>query len=750
MPDSWQQAFHRRAPDVGALLIVALLTLLFFRPVLLEGAWLPAGGGDNVSFIFPMYRFIAGSLAQGELPLWNPYQYAGYPLIADNQAGIFYPPNLLLFLLNPNFSYAAIEALVMFHIFLAGAGTYLCARSWRLQRPIPRVAALIGAVAYMFSGVFLTHIGNLNLIAVAAWLPLVFFAFYRAVHATSKRASLRYGLASGIALGISTLAGHAQISFYLALWLALYALYRTLKARDGRPLLLLALVGAVAAGLAAASLLPALGLQAQSLRESFTYENAANYSLPPAGLLGLIAPDFFGRSGNFWGPWARVEYGYMGILPWLLAAVALGWEEIGERWFLAGAALFFVLLALGSNTPVHRLFFTVLPLPFQVPARFMLLVNFAVALLAALGATRLLESAQPRNRRLWLLLAAVLLLGGAALLGARVHWGEIYPARRWQMARATLVFAGLAGAGWLLLFVRARGRLSPRLFGWLGLLLLSLDLISLGQYLEVEWTDPLRGYDNPAAVNYLQEHAGVARIDDGSGQWQPGAAQMFGLYEIGGVYNPLQLGRYTIYVGAVGYRGSPLHSLLGVEYVVGDKDEPPGDTHFIVPTFAKDPDVTIYRNTNVLPRAMVLHQSQVVSNPEAAFAAIHAPDFDPAGTVILEGGKSLAQPPGSYDVQWLVYGNNEARFRVTTDRDGYFLLSDVYYPDWEATVNGEPVPILVADYAFRAVFLEAGTHRVNMRFAPRSWYWGATLSLFTLAGVVVLLALTGWERFISD
>lgn len=750
MPDSWQPALRRRAPDFGALLIVALLTLLFFRPVLFQGAWLPAGGGDNVSFIFPMYRFIAASLAQGELPLWNPYQYAGTPLVADNQAGIFYPPNLLLFLLNPYFSYAAIEGLVMFHIFLAGAGTYLCARYWRAQRPIPRTAALIGAVAYMFSGVFLTHIGNLNLIAVAAWLPLVFFAFHRAMDETSRKARLRYALASGLALGISTLAGHAQISFYLALWLTAYTLYRTVQSRDRRPLLLLALVGAVAAGLAAASLLPALGLQAQSLRGSFTYENAANYSLPPAGLLGLIAPDFFGRSGNFWGPWARVEYGYLGILPWLLAAAALGWKELRERWFLAGAAFFFILLALGSHTPVHRFFFAVLPLPFQVPARFMLLANFGVALLAALGATRLLESAQPQNRRFWLLLATGLLLAGAALLAARTHWGELYPERRWQMARATLVFAGLAGGSWLLLFARANRRLSPRLFGWLGLLLVSLDLISLGQYLEVEWNDPLRGFDNPVAVDYLQEHAGVARIDDASGRWQPGAAQMFELYEIGGVFNPLQLGRYSIYIGAVGYRGSPLYGLLGVEYVIGDKDEPPGDTDFIVRTFAEDPDVTIYRNDNVFPRALVLHQSQIVSSSEAAFAAIHAPEFNPAETVILEAGKSLSQPPGSYDVQWLAYGNNEARFQVTTDRDGYFLLSDIYYPDWEATVNGEPAPIIVADYAFRAVFLDAGTHTVSMRFAPRSWHWGATLSLLTLAGVVLLLALSGRRKFIAD
>ena len=231
-----------------------------------------------------------------------------------------------------------------------------------------------------------------------------------------------------------------------------------------------------------------------------------------------------------------------------------------------------------------------------------------------------------------------------------------------------------------------------------------------------------------------------------AGPWQRGAAQIYGLYAIDGVYNPLQLGRYTTYIGAVGYRGSPLYNLMGVEYVIGDKIEPPGDLDFIVPAFTEDPGLTVYRNRRVLPRAFMVYESQVVADGAEAFAAIHAPDFDPAQTVVLEEGEAASRPPGRYEVEWLAYGNNEAHFRVTTDRAGYFVLSDIYYPGWRVTVDDEAAPILVADYAFRAVSLESGAQIVSFEFVPPGWRTGAAVSVLTLIGSVVLLGASTWYR----
>ena len=111
--------------DWLALGLLGLLTAGFFWRVISGQNWMPADGGDLVSYLFPSYRYAAAALREGAFPLWNPHQYGGMPHAGDIQAGFLYPPNLLLFLLRPDFPYAALQALSMGHLWFAGAGMYL-------------------------------------------------------------------------------------------------------------------------------------------------------------------------------------------------------------------------------------------------------------------------------------------------------------------------------------------------------------------------------------------------------------------------------------------------------------------------------------------------------------------------------------------------------------------------------------------------------------------------------------------------
>ncbi|HSD84041.1 MAG TPA: hypothetical protein VLG46_09295, partial [Anaerolineae bacterium] len=192
----------RYSRDLLALAFLALLTILFFWPVFFAGYWLPHGGGDLVSFLWPQYSFAGEAIRSGSIPLWNPYLYSGAPFLADNQAGVLYPINLLAFSIFPNLSYHVMEGLVIFHIWLAGAAMYAALRVWPTLTPtlslaasrpaaariwegrggIGRLPALLGAIAFMFNDVMIIHIGNLNLIAVAAWLPLILALYARGLN----------------------------------------------------------------------------------------------------------------------------------------------------------------------------------------------------------------------------------------------------------------------------------------------------------------------------------------------------------------------------------------------------------------------------------------------------------------------------------------------------------------------------------------------------------------------------------------
>lgn len=743
--------------DVAAVVLLFAATIIFFWPVVSGQGWLPSGGGDSVSFLYPNYRFAADSLRSGTLPFWNPHQYAGAPFLADNQSGVFYPPNLALFALWPEFSYRGVEWLVILHFFFSGLAMYVCLRLLNPARPIARTAAVVGALAFMFSDVFITHIGNLNLIAVAAWLPLAFLGLHRAIFAPSRSHQIGWAVGGGVALGIATLAGHGQMTFLLAAFLGTYALYQTIAARRLGALPLLLLLGAVAIGVAAISLFPAAGTLQATLRSEFDYERSTSFALTWRALTGLVAPDFYGRgAASFWGDWLRVEAGYLGILPWVLALLAVFLRPNRQTLFYVLAGLLFLALALGPATPLYPLLTRWLPVvPFQVPARFVLLLDFCIAVLAAIGLDAVLKGDQlGRGRLRWFAGAAV---GLALLVGLILVWQQQalsidYPDRQGQMVRATLVFGVLAALSIGLIMAGIQRWLTPALVGVAAIALLFGDLYGLGRYVEIDWNDPTPGFaQGSPALAFLQNDPGIHRLDIATGAWQPNMPQIEGLYAARGVYNPLQLANYTVYMGSVGFRGSPSYNVMGVKYLIGGKKEPPGDTTFIVPVMDSDPDVTVYLNTRALPRALVLFQAEAVPDHDAAFSAVHRDDFDPATKLVIEEGVPLEQEPGEATIETVRYDLNHVAFNVTTDRPAYFFLSDIYHTDWQATINDEPAPILVGNYAFRALYLDAGSHRIEMDFVPTGWRAGVILTSLTwlaIAAIVVILAragMIGWK-----
>jgi len=759
---------HPIIRDLGAAIVLLLAALGFFWRILFTpDAWKPAGGGDLVSFLFPIYRFAAANLSAGNLALWNPHLYVGAPFLADMQTGLFYPPNLLLFLISPTFAYKALEWMAVLHIFLAGLFMFLCLRYLEPSRPLRIPAALFGAVAYMFSDMFVVHFGNLNLIAVAAWLPLIFLLFWRALR--TRRPGLAVG--AGVAFGLSTLEGHLQITLYIGLALAVVTVAEAaLSGRSRRgwgwSLLLLALTAAVAIGLSALVLLPALEYTRLSPRAELAYKDAARYSLMP-GLLGeMLVPALFGsrEPSLYWGVWDRVAAGYLGIFSLILAGLALLLRR-GRRvgLFLALAIVAF-LLALGGESVVHGWAYLLLPGfgQLRAPARAILLLDFALAALAALALDRLLSPLDRQARTVfrgaW---RGLLWFSGAAMvIGSAWAYLTIYQAQDrdpvlfWRVSAAGsgVIFALLMlGASLAWLAARRSGRVRRRALGWLAVGLIFVDLASVGAYTDLGNKPPTSGYDHPQIVEFLRADPSLFRIDsrtDAWGVWQPNLALLAGFYDVGGIDNPLVVADMARYLEGTGGRSSRLYDLLGVRYVLGSKDVTLDWNKFSL-AFEGDPTVNVYRNESPLPRAFVVHQSIVATDHEDAWALIHRDDFDPAMAVVLEGGQLLKGPAIAEDrVQVVRYEPNALEIELETGAEGYLFLSDPFYPGWKAELDGEPTTLLRANYAFRAVQVPSGSHRVTMTFRPGSWVAGLAITLITLLFLMVCggLALAGRVR----
>ncbi len=157
-----------------------------------------------------------------------------------------------------------------------------------------------------------------------------------------------------------------------------------------------------------------------------------------------------------------------------------------------------------------------------------------------------------------------------------------------------------------------------------------------------------------------------------------------------------------------------------------------------------DGDVKIYENLDCLPRAYVVYQARVVPDDETALAALADPAFNPATEVLLTANTSLSlslslslspSPPST--AQILAYEPERVVISTTLAAPGYLVLSDTWYPGWQATVDGADVPIERANLMLRAVAVPAGAHRVEFTYWPTHWGAGWSISGGTL-GIVVL------------
>lgn len=429
-----------RPARVGVALTLVLLPLLYFFPATL-GKVTPAPG-DGWTQILGIRILIGQMLAGGEWPLWNPYIFAGMPLLAAVQPGALYPPTWFFAVLSPQW---AMNLLVLTTYHLALIGTYLFAR----RVGINRIGAVIAGTTFTFGGFMVAHLGHTNRVNAAAWLPWIlltvescwancrfasFAASEFAAEPAQKNLSRNRRLWRWVTLGavfiaLQVFAGEPQMTFYTALVAAAYVLFTVLSrdCREGRARFLSALAAMVVCGglLSMIQLLPERELLQLGDRAGIDYHYFSQFSFPPRQVFSLFFPYFFGGAAlapyrvPYWGNWNPTEtLGYVGMAAWLLAlaavfAVRRNQTDDANRQikFWAALALAALLLAFGAYLPFnsYRLLHH-LPVYnlFRASGRHLLEFTFALGMLAGLGATATAQLEGAAARRIVIRSIAVL------------------------------------------------------------------------------------------------------------------------------------------------------------------------------------------------------------------------------------------------------------------------------------------------------------------------------------------------------
>jgi hypothetical protein len=165
-----------------------------------------------------------------------------------------------------------------------------------------------------------------------------------------------------------------------------------------------------------------------------------------------------------------------------------------------------------------------------------------------------------------------------------------------------------------------------------------------------------------------------------------------------------------------------------------------------------DKEILIYEFSRPLARASLFYAAETLPD-ERVLDRLKEPDFNPLERVILSEeslspesssvlnalGGGAAQPVSAANI--VSYESQRVRIETQTSAPAILVLNDANYPGWRALVNGQPAPILTADYLFRGVVVPSGHARVEFVYAPTSFRVGAAISLASF--VVLMLPLIG-------
>jgi hypothetical protein len=672
--------FHwRYLPDVFALLVILLCSLVLFKDAIFQG-WI-FYEFDTKIYYYPITAWAQSAISFNGIDLWSPSIYGGFPLYADGEAGLLYPLNwILLRFLQPEQMFVWSP---MLHQFLAGAFCYIFLRVLQPNR----LPALIAGITLAFGSFFVTQMHHVNVVDSAVWLPAVLLFAELAIRRVSWQRVLYVAL-GGAAFGMQLLTIHIQPVLMTLLILALYLLFRTLSSGTGslfrRGLTAVMIgVGIVAMGLAlgAVQLLPLYELALNAVRgEGSSYQFATSFGPSIPGLATLIFPYFFRFEGyDYWTLWFRWEATvYVGIGPLLLALIAVIFHRTRETIFFAVLAIVMLLITLGDYSPI-KLYWLLWQVPgfsmARAPGRYSLLLVFSIAVLAGFGVyylqKRLAETEKPGYPR-----TVSLALAGSAVIGVILFvatqllrswmlanktaslefisnnylslrhqaemvfspdrvYGSIVNTLAWQNWRTMLSFVFLFG---ILFVLGAWLRLRRPVWLWQGLLVafVAADLLAFGMIFHPEMPATELSATSDAG-QFLYEKNDLHRIYalEPVGMIVPNRLLPLDIQGVRG-YSSLDMTRYRDFMKLMGSGNSKLFDLWNVRYLVARKAAQIPETAGKTQRVFEDDIKVIYERSSYLPRAYTVKQGIAVDAPSTALSLLTQPEFDPSRSVILE------------------------------------------------------------------------------------------------------------------
>ncbi|MBU0671467.1 MAG: YfhO family protein [Candidatus Margulisbacteria bacterium] len=217
---------------------------------------------------------------------------------------------------------------------------------------------------------------------------------------------------------------------------------------------------------------------------------------------------------------------------------------------------------------------------------------------------------------------------------------------------------------------------------------------------------------------------------------------IYGMYGLGGrcAYN---LARYSDFYGSMrnlsNNNDHPILDLLNAKYVLTKERLGHSGLRMV---YAKK-GAYVYENSNVLPKAFLVHEAKVLPSIAGVLKELNAGGFMAKTRVLLEE----APPAEIYEsdlpesVRIEQYLPTGISIKVKAASPGFLIISENWYPSWQASINGKPAKIYKAYLTLMAIYVEKGEHLVRFSHRSSSLRAGTVITIATIGFLIATIFL---------
>lgn len=771
--------------DTHVLIILCLLVIAFFSGTLFSDTMFCFR--DFYRLWYPVRFFAHQCIYQGlGLPLWNPYAYGGVPTVADMS---LYPPSILTYL--PNFN-LGLKWFVVSHYLAAACGMYLLSREFKTSCS----GAFMAAISFVFGGYMLGILDMLNTLTSASLMPFVFLFFHRYLIKNSFPSLA----ASGGMMALFFLSGDITV-FYGINWVLLcYSIHRCFVHKNISPLKGFLLVMLIGCGLSLFKIIPTIETIINSSRAThgIIFEDATLWAFSPLQMIEFIVPFFANifEPTKFQAEQTWLSCPYFGFLPFILLCLAVVNRRQQGYSFFTFVFLIFLILSFGNILPLYYWCYKILPgfSLFRFPIKFLCIVAFSGSLLSGFGLDMVMKSKKLMGLLKYSFSVLLVIFIIICIVGSNYYEpilqtlffningkdNDILFLRWYHIICNTI----LSSIFLFIIILSLWGIKTRKLLLSVLFCVIIIDLFLSGWKYQPTMEEKYFSHYTKT-IDFINNDREIFRI-----MHTPATKKHFANISLSknfvenyseyqqGITPYLGLPYHISYAHVTGYMAlcpkeymellalflnhpptsdvsRELINLFNIKYIISVEQ--------LIPELIQhnwglvyDKGIYIYKNKSAFSRAFFVPEAIFLAQEEEVFNTVGAMNFDPRNQVILlcKDAEDRIQPSQRHngtdgdrrqekaDSQPVVkitdYSPHSVSIKADTDREGWIVLTDNYYPGWKAYVNNHETKIYRADHAFRAVKIKSGTSKIDFVYDPlslKAGIWGSIISLIFIAGM---------------